>query len=113
LATNEQHTFWNGQKRYKGQSRTMRVSGTIVDVAYRGIKRPVFGVASCDGDGRFIASKNDWDEHCTVCVGTLRNYILEDTLVAYKEQNLELLNACFQGAGGGRVAARPPAAARH
>ena len=49
----------------------MRASGTIVDIAYRGIQRPVFGVASCDGDGRFIAPKNDWDKHCTICVGIL------------------------------------------
>jgi len=59
----------------------MCLPGTIVYVSYQGIKWPVFGVASRNRDGSFIASKNDWDEHCTMCVGIPRNYVLENTLV--------------------------------
>ena len=59
----------------------MHVSGTVVYVSYRGIKWPIFSVAGCNRDGRFIASKNHQDEHRTMCVGIPRNYILEGTLV--------------------------------
>jgi len=59
----------------------MRPPGIIVYVSYRGIKWPVFGVASCDRDGSFIASKNDQNKYRTMCVGIPWNYVLENTLV--------------------------------
>lgn len=56
----------------------MRSSSIIVYVADRSIEQPVLGVAGCNGDGRFVTPKYDWNKQRTVRIGILRNNILEN-----------------------------------
>jgi hypothetical protein len=54
----------------------MSPSNIVVNIADGAIKGPIFIIACPDGYGRFVASKNDGSEGCTMVIRTTCENVL-------------------------------------
>jgi hypothetical protein len=72
----EYPTFRYWEEADEDKSGLVCSSKTVVNVPNRDIDRVISLLASCDGDGRLVAAKNDGDKHGAVSCGVFCNNIL-------------------------------------
>ena len=54
----------------------MRSPDVVADVCNREVDRVVFMLAGCDRGCCLVASKDDRDKHCTVCINVRSDEVL-------------------------------------
>ncbi|SRR6266702_1293623 len=71
-------TLRDSEKGQKGDGVAMGTPHCIMNIAERNVERVIVVLASCDRDGGFVTSEDNWHKHCTMCPFIFGNCVLEE-----------------------------------